>query len=431
MKRRLWILVALGAVVALPAARLQAQDPIKLGIRYQPGIRPGVIVVAGPGLDSVRKVVERDLQFSDRFEMAFWPDSAGALTGPLNLQLYRETLGLTWAVELQPAVGGVRAQLHHLPSGETRLDVVRGMMPGAVGAERMPIHQLSDELTKAATGGLGIAATRILFQYGNAIWSIDGDGANMTRISRGTGIATSPTWSADGSRVAFTELRDYGGVIIIQNLATGSRQTVPTTTGAGMGLTPAISPQGTELMFAWSTDRGTDIYRADVARMCCVLALTASGKLADNMSPAYSPDGRRVAFMSTRPGRPQIYVMDQDGANQRALVPFDGTDTGASFAPDWSPDGERVAFHRDIAGGRQVMVYDFASGRATAVTSVGRNEDPSWAPDSRHLVFRSTRSAGEQLWVLDLESGMTRQLTNVNGRARLPAWSPSFAGSHP
>jgi TolB protein len=185
------------------------------------------------------------------------------------------------------------------------------------------------------------------------------------------------------------------------------------------------------MIFARTGEQGTDLYRVDIARMCCVLALTASGKLADNMNPTYSPDGRRVAFMSTRPGRPQIYVMDHDGANQRALDPSAGAGTGASFAPDWSPDGERIAFHRDIAGGRQVMVYEFGTGRTRAITGTGRNEDASWAPDSRHLVFRSTRSAGSQLWVLDTESGTTRQLTNLNGPARLPSWSPSFAGSNP
>jgi TolB protein len=122
--------------------------------------------------------------------------------------------------------------------------------------------------------------------------------------------------------------------------------------------------------------------------------------------------------------------MDADGANQRPLVPFDGGD-GAAFAPEWSPDGERIAFHRDVAGGRQILVYDFSSGRARAVTSIGRNEDASWAPDSRHLVFRSTRGGGDQLWVLDVESGTPRQLTNVNGRARLPAWSPALQGTNP
>lgn len=423
--------VLAAAWLALAASPLQAQDPIQLGIRYQPGARPGIVVAAHAGLDSVRKIVERDLQYSDRFEMAFWPEGAGPLTGPLNLALYRETLGLTWAVEMRPVVGGVEVFLHHLPSGETRLQGVRGVATAGSGPGRMSIHALSDELTLAASGGRGIAATRILFQHADAIWSIDSDGANLSRLSRGPGIAMSPVWSPDGNRIAYTELRDFTGPIVIHSLTSESRQTVPTTTGAGNAITPAFSPAGGEMIFARTGEQGTDLYRVDIARMCCVLALTASGKLADNMNPTYSPDGRRVAFMSTRPGRPQIYVMDHDGANQRALDPSAGAGTGASFAPDWSPDGERIAFHRDIAGGRQVMVYEFGTGRTRAITGTGRNEDASWAPDSRHLVFRSTRSAGSQLWVLDTESGTTRQLTNLNGPARLPSWSPSFAGSNP
>ena len=424
-------ILALHGVAALPAARLQAQDPIQLGIRYQPGVRPGIVVAAGAGLDSVRKIIERDLQFSDRFELAYWPDGAGPLTGPLNLQLYRETLGLTWAAELRPAVGGVELLLNHLPSGAARIRGVRGVETSGIGPGRMSIHVLSDEITLAASGGKGIAASRILFQYSDAIWSIDSDGANLARVSRGTGIAMSPAWAPDGSRVAYTELRDFSGPVVIQNLTSGARQTVPTTTGSGFGGTPVFSPRGDEMIFARGSEQGTDLFRVDVARMCCVLALTASGRLADNMNPTYSPDGRRVAFMSTRPGRPQIYVMDADGANQQALDPSAGPGTGGSFAPDWSPDGERIAFHRDIAGGRQVLVYEFGTGRATAVTGTGRNEDPSWAPDSRHLVFRSSRGGGSQLWVLDSETGAMRQLTNLNGPARMPSWSPSFSGTTP
>ena len=195
-------------------------------------------------------------------------------------------------------------------------------------------------------------------------------------------------------------------------------------------MTPAISPDSATMVYAITGERGTDLYAVDIARMCCVRPLTATGKLADNLSPTYSPDGRRVAFQSTRPGRGQIYVMDADGANQRSLVPFDGD--GAAYAPEWSPDGNRLAFHRDIAGGKHVLVYDFGTGRATAVTSAGRNEDPSWAPDSRHLVFRSSRGGSDQLWIVDTETGSPpRQLTRVNGSARLPAWSPAFQGTNP
>jgi TolB protein len=428
---RLAILGIIGASLAAPVtwSDLPAQDRIELGITYRPGVRPGMLVVAGPGLDSVRKVVERDLQFSDRFEMAILPDSAPPLAGALNLGLYAN-LGLTWAVELTSVTGGVQAKLHHLPSGETRHTLVRGIERAATGDGRMRIHQLSDELQVAAVGGKGIAATRILFVLGDAIWSVDSDGANLQRVSRGTGRALSPTWSPDGRRIAYNEMRDYGGVIVLQTLASGARQIVPRPTGGGQAMTPAFSPDGSTMIYAITGENGTDLFAADIARMCCVRPLTATGKLADNQNPTYSPDGRRVAFMSTRPGRGQIYVMDADGANQRALVNFDGD--GAAFSPEWSPDGDRVAFHRDIAGGRHVLVYDFGTGRATAVTSAGRNEDPSWAPDSRHLVFRSSRGGSDQLWIVDTETGSPpRQLTRVSGSARLPAWSPAIQGTNP
>lgn len=429
---RLALTGLVGALLATPALQvdLVAQDRISLGLTYRAGVQPGMLVVAGPGLDSVRKIVERDLLFSDRFEMAIVPDAAGPQNGPLSAPLYA-SMGLTWAVELTAVTGGVEAKLHHLPTGEVRHTAVRGMDISGVGTERQRIHQLSDEMVTRSVGGIGIAATRILFQYQDNIWSVDSDGANLMRMSNGTGIAMSPTWSPDGTRMAYLELRDYGGVVVLQNPLTGARQSVPRPSGGGQAATPAFSSDGATMAFAMNTERGTDLYAVDIARMCCVRQLTASGKLADNMNPAYSPDGRRLAFMSTRPGRGQIYVMDADGANQRILVPFDGMAAGASYAPEWSPDGDRVAFHRDIAGGKQVLVYDFGSGQSRAVTSAGTNEDPSWAPDSRHLVFRSSRSPAGQLWVLDTESGSLRRLTNLGGLARMPAWSPTLQGNNP
>ena len=63
------------------------------------------------------------------------------------------------------------------------------------------------------------------------------------------------------------------------------------------------------------------------------------GRYADNLSPTYAPDGRRIAFVSTRAGLPQIYVMAADGTDQELLAPFDYGVTGSSNAPEWSPDG--------------------------------------------------------------------------------------------
>jgi len=170
-----------------------------------------------------------------------------------------------------------------------------------------------------------------------------------------------------------------------------------------------------------SGDEGTDIYTYNLASDCCLQRLTV-GRFSDNLSPTFSPDGRRIAFISTRPGLPQIYVMATDGTGQELFAPFDYGMTGSSNAPEWSPDGLSVAFHRDVAGSPQVFVMDVASRRVRQLTSAGRNEDPTWAPDGRHLAFVSDRTGSRQIWVIDLDTGRVRQVTRI-GEARLPAWS--------
>lgn len=426
MKRAL--LAVLAVAGALPLAAQDPIDRVRIGINYTGGTRPGIVVVAAPGLDSVRKVIERDLDFSDRYEVAILADSVGIIRGAFNAAVFTQ-LGIQWAVELRPITGGVEAKLHDLQAGQVRQRWVRGLDVAASGPMRMEIHRLSDGIVGMTGGGIGIAASRIAFTLDGAIWAVDSDGENLRQLTRGGGQGDlSAEWSPDGQRIAFTELRGYAGAITLQNVATGARQTVPGTGAAGtLNSTPAWSPDGRMMTFARSSEDGTDLYSVNLAQMCCVQRLTTSGKLAINQYPTYSPDGRRVAFVSSRAGQPQIYAMDADGSGPELLVPYEVGGTGSSFSADWSPDGGRLAFHRDVGGGgRQVHVYEFGSGRTRTLTSTGRNEDPSWGPDSRHLVFSSSRGGRQQLWVLDLDSGRLRQLTSVSGRARLAAWSPSL-----
>ncbi|MES2306115.1 MAG: hypothetical protein V4558_11435 [Gemmatimonadota bacterium] len=423
----------------MTASRADAQDieRIRLGINYTAGARPGVLVMAGAGLDSVRRVIERDLGFSDRFEMAFLPDSLARLSGAL-VPATLKPLGVAWAVELQRAGAGVEVKLHDIGAGQVRQQGIRPLDPGAAGESRLAIHRVSDEVVTWITGGVGIAATRMLFKAedagtkkDNGVWRVDSDGQNLVRVTRPGGLVISPTWAPDGTRIAYTEIKDYVGALIIQSLATGTRVTVPTTV-SGNNVGASFSPDGSKVVFGRSAEDGADLFEADVPRMCCAHKLTTNGKLADNVTPSYSPDGRRIAFMSTRAGSPQIYAMDADGTDQAVLVPFDGGETGASYAPDWSPDGTSIAFGRDAAGGRQVFVYQIGTGRPPKqLTSSGRqNEDPSWAPDSRHLIFKSNRTGRDQLWILDVETATSRQLPTPGG-ARYPAWSPILRGTNP
>ena len=82
------------------------------------------------------------------------------------------------------------------------------------------------------------------------------------------------------------------------------------------------------------------------------------GRFSDNLSPTFSPDGRRIAFVSNRSGLPQIYVMAADGTGPELFAPFDYGVTGSSYAPEWSRDGTHLVFHRDVARSPQIFTHD-------------------------------------------------------------------------
>lgn len=417
-------------VVVLPLPALQAQDTshiegVRVGITYAPGIRPGLIVLWEPGLDSVGTIIRRDLDFSDQFEMV--PGAINPHTGPVNEGLYRG-MGASYLLEITGVSGAVDLRLHDLVAKQVRQDHI-AVLPG-VGAPdfRMLVHRVSDEVVRWATGRPGTAATQILYGEGTRIWRIDADGAGRVALTRPGEQALSPAWSPDGTRMAFTVMGDGSGPVQVQDFGSGARLTVPGT-ATGLNITPTFTPDGQSVVYAHSTEAGTDLYSANIAQMCCVQRLTV-GRYSDNLSPTFSPDGRRVAFVSNRPGVPQVYVMSADGTAQELFAPFDFGATGDSYAPDWSPDGASVVFHREVSGTPQIFVLDVASRKVRQLTSVGRNEDGSWAPDGRHVVFVSNRSGVRQLWVIDVESGRLRQLATPVA-ARLPAWSRRLGGTAP
>ncbi|MFI5235596.1 MAG: hypothetical protein ACHQXA_07800 [Gemmatimonadales bacterium] len=423
------IALGLGALLA-GASALVAQDTshvegVRVGITYAAGIRPGLIVVWAPGLDSVGAILRRDLDYSDQFEMT--PGAVNPHVGPVNDALYRG-MGAAYAIEVTGVAGATAIRLHDLVAAQVREDHI-AVLPG-VGAPdfRMAVHRVADEVVRWVTGQPGIAASRILYGEGNRIWRMDSDGADRVAVTNPGERALSPAWSPDATKMVFTLLGDGRGPLVIQDLATGVRSPVPGAT-TGLNITPTFSPDGQSVAYARSTEAGTDIYLTNVTQACCTQRLTV-GRYSDNLSPTFSPDARRIAFVSNRPGVPQVYVMAADGTAQELFAPFDFGATGDSYAPDWSPDGARVVFHREVSGTPQVFVLDVARRKVRQLTSTGRNEDASWAPDGRHAVFVSDRSGHRQLWVIDVESGRIRQLATP-GATQLPAWSRRLAAVAP
>jgi len=417
------------------ASPLAAQDPnppldrgVRVGITYQPGTRPRLVMLPGPGLDSVRAIVQRDLDYSDRFEVLPLAPGGASAASTVNYQLYR-TLGAEYGVEVRAEAAGILVRLHDIGAGTVRQQQSFTLPAESAPDFRMAVHRVSDEVVRWVTGTAGVAATRLVVLIDRRAYRVDSDGANMTAVTPASETILSPTWSPDGRSIAYTRFLDGTGPIMVLDLGTGRSQRV-TGTESQLNFTPAFAPDGRTLAFA-QTDRdgGTDIYAVNLADQCCVRRLTV-GRFADNLSPTYAPDGRRIAFVSTRPGAPQIYVMSSDGTDQELLAPYDYGATGPSNAPEWSPDGASVAFHREIDQAPQVFILDVGSRRVRQLTSSGRNSDPTWAPDGRHLAFVSDRSGRQQIWIIDTETGRIRQLA-IAGDVRLPHWSRRLGGNAP
>lgn len=440
MERSIWrrsVGISLVAILSLASVAV-AQDTtmregVRVVLRYEPGTRPGLVMVPGAGLDSVRAILRRDLDFSDRFETVVVPDAGGvSATGNgapagINYELYRK-FGASYAVEVLASGSQTTVRLYDLTGNRLVNQLTAQLGGGTEAPSRLAIHNVADEIVRWVTSTPGVAATRLAFVAGGRVYVSDLDGFDLRPITPAGATFLSPAWAPDGRRLAYTRLSEGKGAILIHDLVSGATTNAPGT-NAALNITPAWSPDGTLLAYANTGEQGTNLFVANVADDCCAQRLT-TGRFADNLSPTFAPDGRRLAFVSTRAGPAQIYGMNADGTNAELLVPFDFGLTGPSNAPEWSPDGTQVAFHREVSGSPQIFVMDVGSRRVRQLTSSGRNEDPTWAPDGRHLAFISDRTGRRQVWIIDLETSRVRQLVSP-GAARLPAWSRSLRGPTP
>ena len=413
------------AALLLIAAPLAAQDTtsrgVRIGLTYDPGSKPGVVVlpVSGARGDSIRAIVQRDFDYGDRVNAIVLDGSAAQeaarAAGPNWPLLAR--LGAAAAVQVTPTATGFHVAVFNVATKQTAL--VRDYASDAAAdsrAWRAALHRIADDLEEAFTGVRGIARSRILFERGRRIWVVDSDGEGAMPITQ-AGTPVSPAWHPNGRMIAYATYRPAG--ISVLDLSNGRSRTL--VSGQGVYISPIFTPDGSDVVYAHGVESGVDLYTVSLsgggARRLSV------GRGSDNVSPSFSPDGRRIAFMSGRAGHPEIYTMDADGTNVDLLTPLAFGENPYRASPDWSPDGRLVAFQSMIAGNFQVLTINLRDRSLRQLTSDGRNEDPSWAPDGRHVTFVSNRSGTRQLWVLDIESGRSRQLTR-GAAVRLPAWSP-------
>jgi len=161
------------------------------------------------------------------------------------------------------------------------------------------------------------------------IYVVDADGRNPRRLTRNKAIDVSPTWSPDGRRIAFVSDRTGAPNVFVMDADGGNPRRL--TSGGGYHTAPAWSPDGRWIAYELRSGGGQfDIWLADPEGQGQAPLVTHPRS---DENPTWAPDSRKLAFHSTRTGRPEIFVVDIDGENVRQIT----RGGGESTAPHWGP----------------------------------------------------------------------------------------------
>ena len=181
-------------------------------------------------------------------------------------------------------------------------------------------------------------------------------------------------------------------------------------------ISPAWSPTGGQIAYVSFESRKPVVYVHDVATGKRRLIANFRGS---NSAPAWSPDGRTLAVTLSRDGNSQLYTIDANGGEARRLMQSSGIDT----EPVYSVDGRSIYFVSDRGGAPQIYKVASSGGSAERVTFTGNYSiSPSLSPDGRWLAYISRTGGGFKLQVMDLASGAVQSVTDTTADE-----SPSFA----
>jgi TolB protein len=133
----------------------------------------------------------------------------------------------------------------------------------------------------------------------------------------------------------------------------------------------------------------------------------------------------QIAFVSSRTGSKEIWVMDYDGANQHPLTSL----RTISLTPRWSPDGSRIAFtcYQPYSGvvSAQICMYSMELGKVISFPRFrGTSAAPSWSPDGSQLTFSSSMAGNPELWETDANGGHPKRITFIGAGTTSPTWNP-------
>jgi TolB protein len=291
---------------------------------------------------------------------------------------------------------------------------------------RLAGHQIADAVFEKILGIRGAFSTRIAYisvlgHLPNKTYQLivaDADGENPRVVTQSREPLMSPSWSPDGTSLAYVSFEDRLPTVYVQTLKSGERRKV--SAQAGVNQAPSWSPDGRKLALVLSTrDGNLDVYVKDLATQQLTRITDDPGI---DTEPQWSKDGQSLYFTSDRAGGPQIYKVGIRPGDKPRRLTFQG---GYNARPRLSPDESQLAFVTQEDGAYRIASMDLRGHGDVQVLTKGRFDvSPSYAPNGAVLIYASRDKGRGVLALVSADGRVQQRLVSSEGELQEPVWAP-------
>ncbi len=427
--------LAVFALVLLPFAASAQQQGLEIDIIGGNASALPITVVpmayqgsAGAPATEVAAVVRADLERSGAFRalpeasIVERPTRGAEVQYPTWRALKQDYLVVGRVVDAGAGSYRVEYELFDVAKQERMLGLA---LTARSNAMRDVAHQMADAIYEKILGVRGAFWTRIAYitqtglgkQARYALMVADSDGFNPQTVVRSAEPLLSPSWSPDGSKLAYVSFERGNSSLYIQNITTGARELV--SSFRGINGAPTFSPDGRRLALTLSRSGNPEIYVMDLGSKQLTQLTNQFGI---DTEPTWSADGGTVYFTSDRGGRPQIYRVSSSGGTA-SRVTFQGNYNATATV---SYDGKKIAVAQGSGNNYRIAMMDSSLGspRWSTLSPGSLDESPSFAPNASMILYAAREGRRGVLYAVSADARVRQRLVLADGDVREPAWSP-------